>query len=63
MRAQNFDVDAAECPGMSGKEVRAIIERLAYVGTESDRLVSQLPKEFEPKNWSPTRTGLKAYAK
>ena len=49
--------------GVSGKEVRAIIERLAYVGAESDRLVSQLPKEFEPKNWSPTKTGLEAYVK
>ncbi len=42
--------------GVSGKEVRAIIERLAYVGAESDRLVSQLPREFEPKNWKPKAT-------
>ncbi|MDE0526591.1 MAG: hypothetical protein OXI27_08380 [Thaumarchaeota archaeon] len=46
-----------------GKEVRAIIERLAYVGAESDRLISELPDEFEPKHWSPTKTGLEAYAK
>ena len=39
--------------GVSGREVRAIIERLAYVGAESDRLVSQLPGEFEPKDWKP----------
>ena len=39
-----------------GKEVRAIIERLAYVGAESDRLVSQLPEEFEPdKDWKPAK--------
>lgn len=42
--------------GVSGGEVRAIIERLAYVGEESDRLVSQLPKEFEPKDWKPKAT-------
>ncbi len=44
-----------------GKEVRVIIERLAYVGTESDRLVSQLPEEFEPKNWKPKKTGLEKH--
>lgn len=33
--------------GKSGKEVRAIIERLAYVGVESDRIISELPEEFE----------------
>ena len=44
-----------------GKEVRAIIERLTYVGTESDRLVSKLPKEFEPKNWKPKKTGLEKH--
>ena len=44
---------------VSGSEVRAIIERLAYVGAESDRLVSQLPKEFEPdKNWKPKKKGI-----
>ena len=44
---------------VSGKEVCSIIERLAYVGAESDRLVSQLPEEFEPdKNWKPTKKGI-----
>lgn len=42
--------------GVSGKEVRVIIERLAYVGAESDRLVSQLPREFESKDWKPKAT-------
>ena len=36
-----------------GHKVRAIIERLAYIGAESDRLISKLPDEFEPKNWEP----------
>ena len=31
----------------SGEDVRAIIERLAYVGVESDRIISSLPEEFE----------------
>ena len=44
---------------VSGKEVRAIIERLVYVGVESDRLISQLPREFEPKNWKPKATTIR----
>ena len=48
--------------GVSGREVRAIIERLAHVGAESDHLISQLPEEFEPKNWKPTKTGLEKFS-
>ncbi len=33
--------------GIDGEDVRAIIERLIHVGKESDRIVSNLPKEFE----------------
>lgn len=33
--------------GKSGEDVRAIIERLVYVGVESDRIISNLPEEFE----------------
>ena len=38
-----------------------LAERLAYVGTESDRLVSLLPKEFEPKEWKEKKTGLDSF--
>ena len=48
---------------VSGGEIRAIIERLAYVGEESDHLISKLPAEFEPKNWTPKKTGLDAHMK
>ncbi len=48
---------------VSGREVHAIIERLVYIGLESDRLVSRLPSKFEPKNWTPTKTGLEAYTR
>ena len=48
---QNYPLE-----NVSGKEVCAIIERLAYVGTKSDCLVSQLPEEFEPdKDWKPAK--------
>ena len=33
--------------GHTGEQVRAIIERLVYVGVESDRIIDGLPEEFE----------------
>ena len=33
--------------GASGEQVRDIIERLVYVGVESDRIISGLPEKFE----------------
>jgi predicted helicase len=39
-------------------DIIAIIERAVYVGVESDNLIKELPEEFEPKNWSPRKTGL-----
>lgn len=33
--------------GHAGGQVRAILERLVHVGVESDRIISNLPKEFE----------------
>ena len=47
--------------GKSGEEVRAIIERLAYVGVESDRIIAALPEEFE-MNVGPEPSGLDKYA-
>lgn len=44
-----------------GSRVQVIIERLAHVGAESDHLVSQLPTEFEPENWEPTKQGMDGF--
>lgn len=33
--------------GKSGEDVRAIIERLVWVGVESDRIIADLPEEFD----------------
>ena len=41
-----------------GEDVRAIIERLVYVGVKSDEIIGGLPKEFEPVDWKPKKTGL-----
>ena len=51
--------------GLDGKplDIVPLIERLVYVGVESDRLVSELPKEFEPSEWKPIKTGLDNFIK
>lgn len=51
--------------GLDGKplDIIPLIERLVYVGVESDRLVSELPKEFEPPDWKPVRAGLDNFIK
>ena len=42
----------------AGVDIIPLVERLVYVGTESDRLVSSLPDEFEPEDWEPKKTGM-----
>lgn len=43
----------------TGTDIVAVMERAVHVGLESDRLVSELPKEFEPGDgWEPRRTGM-----
>jgi len=47
--------------GMGEDDIIAVIERAVYVGVESDRLIAELPGEFEPKNWKPKKAGLDAH--
>ena len=47
---------------MTEKKTVEMVQRLVYVGTESDKIIekiSQLP--FEPKNWELKKTGLDAF--
>jgi len=46
---------------MDEDDIIAVIERAVYVGLESDRLIAELPDEFEPKNWKPKKAGLDAH--
>ena len=39
-------------------DIISIIERVVFVGVESDKIIKQLPKEFEPKDWKPRKKGL-----
>ena len=49
--------------GVSGEQVRRIIERLVYVGVESDRIIAGLPDKFEMDDTKPESTGLDRYTK
>jgi len=46
---------------MDEDDIIAVIERAVYVGLETDRLIAELPDEFEPKNWKPKKAGLDAH--
>ncbi|MDA7945285.1 MAG: DEAD/DEAH box helicase family protein [Nitrosopumilus sp.] len=45
----------------TGTDIIAVIERAVHVGLESERLIGQLPAEFEPEDWSPRKGGLDAH--
>jgi len=47
--------------GMYEDDIIAVIERAVYIGLESDRLIAELPDEFEPKNWKAKKAGLDAH--
>ena len=53
-----IDKDSGIVNDSTNVDVIPLIERLVYVGVESDRLISELPKEFEPKDWKPVKTGI-----
>ncbi len=48
---------------MTEQNTTEMIQRLIYVSTESDKIISTLSKlEFEPKDWTPTKTGLDKFS-
>ncbi len=49
--------------GMTEEKTTEMIQRLVYVGTESDKIITILSKlPFEPKDWTPIKTGLDKYS-
>lgn len=52
------DPDSGIVNDSTNVDIIPLIERLVYVGVESDRLISELPVEFEPKDWKPVKTGM-----
>ena len=57
----HIDKDSGIENDATNVDVIPLVERLVYVGVESDRLISELPKEFEPENWEPPKSGMDAY--
>ena len=48
----------------TGTDIVAVIERAVHIGLESERIIEQLPKEFEPgPGWEPSSDGLDKYTK
>ena len=54
------DSDIKNDPCTEGDIIK-IIRRAVYLGLESERLIKQLPKEFEPENWTPRKTGIEQF--
>jgi predicted helicase len=44
------------------EDIISIIERTVYVGVESDKIIKQLPDEFEPKHYIQGQSGLEQFA-
>ena len=52
------DKDSGIVNDPSDVDIVSIIERVVFVGVESDKIIKQLPQEFEPKDWKPRKKGL-----
>jgi len=47
----------------NGIDIIAVIERAVYVGIESERIIKELPDEFEPsEDWKPLRGDLTEFS-
>lgn len=42
-------------------DITSLTKQIIYVGIETDKLINNLPKKFEPDNWSPPKKGLDAF--
>ena len=56
------DKDSEIINDATNVDIIPLIERLVYVGVQSNKLISSLPQEFEPKNWQPAKTGLDVFS-
>ena len=46
------------CENLTEKDMISMVERAVYVSVKSDEITNRLPKEFEPADWKPKKTGL-----
>ena len=49
------------CESLTENDMISLIERAVHVGIRSDEIIRSLPKEFEPDEWMPKKTGLDAH--
>ena len=49
------------CENLTEKDMISLVERAIYVGVRSDEIINNLPKEFEPAEWKPKKTGFDAH--
>ena len=54
----SIDKDSGNVNDPGDVDIISLIERVVFVGMESDKIIKQLPKEFEPKDWKPKKKGL-----
>ena len=52
------DKDSGIVNDPSDVDIISLIQRVVFVGVESDKIIKQLPQEFEPKDWKPKKKGL-----
>ena len=57
-----FDKDSGIVNEPGDVDIISILERAVYVGVESDKIIKNLPNEFEPKDWTPKKSGLEKFA-
>ena len=51
------------CANMTESKTIDMIERMIFIGIESDKIILDISKEeFEPKNWKPRKTGLDEFS-
>ena len=49
------------CESLTENDMISLVERAVYVGVRSDEVISKLPREFEPAEWTPKKIGLDAH--
>ena len=49
------------CENLTENDMISLVERAVYVGVRSDEIISKLPREFEPAEWTPKKIGLDAH--
>ena len=55
---KNSGITNNPCEDLTEEDMVSMVERAVHVGVKSDEIIRSLPKEFEPTDWKPKKTGL-----